>query len=662
MPASKRHSTRPHRKSRPWSRYGAFLPVVFLCTFAVLWIVTPTHAEEMTCADCHDDQPGGEAFAQSVHGFMECADCHIDTADIPHPDEMEPVDCSMCHDDVAEEYLSSIHGQARAHGENDAPSCAACHGDVHVLVPSSDPQSPVHTLRLPETCGTCHSNPEMVQKFGIPVAKPIEAYHASVHFRMAEEGRHAATCNSCHGTHAIYAANDPRSTVFHTNVPDTCGDCHAEITAAFQKSVHGIAVQHGAREAPVCTDCHGEHRIIAPDVKTSPVYASNIPKMTCGRCHGDLRLAEKYDISTDSVSAYADSFHGLATRSGNATVANCSSCHGVHDILPSWNPASHVSKDRLAETCGACHPGAGDRFAIGTVHKLNTDQEFAAIYWIRWIYLWLIWGTIGGMLVHNGLDFYRKVRNPLPRPPADAKPTRIRMLLGFRIAHVSLMISFFVLVWTGFALKYPESWWASPLLAFEGSFGFRGWLHRAAAIVMIGAFVWHLVHVMVDRRARGCIMKMLPTMHDVTEFRQRIQWMLGFRKEPPKCPTLGYPEKMEYIALMWGTVVMVITGFALWFENWTLRIFPSWIEDVATVIHFYEAILATLAIIVWHLYFVIFDPVIYPMDTAWITGKEVPARTMEREEDPEFQPPLAPDVPATTESGAVGRTKRPVAG
>jgi len=662
MPASKRHSAKPRRTSRPWSRYGAFLPVVFLGTFAVLWIVTPTHAEEMTCADCHDDQPGGEAFAQSVHGFMECADCHIETAEIPHPDEMEPVDCSMCHDDVAEEYLSSIHGQARAHGENDAPSCAACHGDVHALVPSSDPQSPVHTLRLPETCGTCHSDPEMVQKFGIPVAKPIEAYHGSVHFRMAEEGAHSATCNSCHGTHAIYAANDPRSMVFHTNVPDTCGDCHVEVTAAFQKSVHGIAAQHGAREAPVCTDCHGEHRIIAPDVESSPVFASNIPKMTCGRCHGDLRLADKYDISTDSVSAYADSFHGLATRSGSVTVANCSSCHGVHDILPSWHPASHIHKDHLAETCGTCHPGAGDRFAIGTVHKLNTDQEFAAVYWIRWIYLWLIWGTIGGMLVHNGLDFYRKFKNPLPRPPADARPTRIRMLLGFRIAHVSLMISFFVLVWTGFALKYPESWWASPLLAFEGTFGFRGWLHRAAAIVMIGAFVWHLVHVMIDRRARGCIMKMMPTMHDVTEFRQRIQWMLGFRKEPPKCPTLGYPEKMEYIALMWGTVVMVVSGFALWFENWSLRIFPSWVGDVATVIHFYEAILATLAIIVWHFYFVIFDPVIYPMDTAWITGKEVPARTMEREEDQESQPPLSPDVPATTESGAVGRTQRPAAG
>jgi hypothetical protein len=86
---------------------------------------------------------------------------------------------------------------------------------------------------------------------------------------------------------------------------------------------------------------------------------------------------------------------------------------------------------------------------------------------------------------------------------------------------------------------------------------------------------------------------------------------------------------------------MVLTGIALWAETMMLRVFPSWFGDVATVVHFYEAILATLAILVWHFYFVIFDPVVYPMDTAWINGHEVPARTMEREEDSELQPPLA---------------------
>jgi cytochrome b subunit of formate dehydrogenase len=96
----------------------------------------------------------------------------------------------------------------------------------------------------------------------------------------------------------------------------------------------------------------------------------------------------------------------------------------------------------------------------------------------------------------------------------------------------------------------------------------------------------------------------------------------------------GYPEKMEYWAYMWGTVVMAVTGFLLWGENWTLRHFPKWVMDAATAAHWYEAILATLSILVWHWYLVIFDPDVYPMDMAWLTGK-VPADHI-RETRPEY--------------------------
>ena len=72
---------------------------------------------------------------------------------------------------------------------------------------------------------------------------------------------------------------------------------------------------------------------------------------------------------------------------------------------------------------------------------------------------------------------------------------------------------------------------------------------------------------------------------------------------------------------MWGTFLMADTGFMLWFEDLSLRYFPKWVSDVATAAHYYEAILATAAIAVWHFYLVIFDPDVYPMDKAWITGK-----------------------------------------
>ena len=96
-------------------------------------------------------------------------------------------------------------------------------------------------------------------------------------------------------------------------------------------------------------------------------------------------------------------------------------------------------------------------------------------------------------------------------------------------------------------------------------------------------------------------------------------------------PWLGYGEKVEYLAVIWGTLVMAVTGFLLWFEEFTLRWLPSWTADVATVIHLYEAILASLAILVWHFYAVIFDPVVYPMDPAWLTGRESPGRSAERQ-------------------------------
>jgi cytochrome b subunit of formate dehydrogenase len=149
-------------------------------------------------------------------------------------------------------------------------------------------------------------------------------------------------------------------------------------------------------------------------------------------------------------------------------------------------------------------------------------------------------------------------------------------------------------------------------------------------VVLVGTFVLHGAHLAVDRRARACIRRMRPGWHDFAELRERVRWFVGARAELPRAPAVGYIEKLEYLAVVWGTLVMAVTGFVLWFETWSLAHLPKWVMDLATVVHFYEAALATLAILVWHLYFVIFDPLVYPMDTAWLTGREAPGRTLER--------------------------------
>jgi Ni,Fe-hydrogenase I cytochrome b subunit len=206
------------------------------------------------------------------------------------------------------------------------------------------------------------------------------------------------------------------------------------------------------------------------------------------------------------------------------------------------------------------------------------------------------------------------------------------MARPLRWQHGLTMVSFAVLVYSGFALKYPESWWAAPLVYWEGPLGLRGLTHRVAAAVMIGALVWHIGLLCMNRRLRACIVfGMLPSRHDARVLLGMVAYYLRLRRTPPHSgATFNYAEKAEYLAFMWGSVVMAVTGFALWFSNLTLQYLPGWVPDVATAIHFYEAILASLAILVWHFYWVIFDPDVYPMDWTWWDGHPPSQRMLER--------------------------------
>lgn len=117
---------------------------------------------------------------------------------------------------------------------------------------------------------------------------------------------------------------------------------------------------------------------------------------------------------------------------------------------------------------------------------------------------------------------------------------------------------------------------------------------------------------------------MSPRFWEVRDLVNVMLYNLGLSKNQPVFGKFSYAEKLEYWAFLWGTVVMALSGFLLWFNNLTLRHFAKWVADAATAIHFYEALPATFSILLWHFYMVIFDPVVYPMDVSWLNGK-VPA-------------------------------------
>ena len=430
--------------------------------------------------------------------------------------------------------------------------------------------------------------------------------------------KNAAVCTDCHSAHEILPANVAGSAINKFNVPKTCGKCHGAIEHEYTQSIHGQAIARGNEMAPACTDCHGIHSIKAPIDPNSSVSEQNLARTTCARCHEGVRLSQEFGVAGGRVSSYLDSYHGLAAEGGSAVVANCASCHGVHNILPSSDPRSTTNRANLDATCGKCHKGVTQRFTLTRVHLDTTaranDIGSIATRWVRWFYLTLIFTVIGAMLAHNAIIWRSKA---IARHNV-AGATVVRMTRNQRWQHLTLLISFIVLVITGFALKFPNSWFAELLGMSEK---LRSITHRVAGVVLIGAGVYHLVYIALTRDGRRLIWSLAPRPKDARDGWKTMRYYLGLSREKPEFGRFSYAEKAEYWALVWGTVLMAVTGIMMWAKVWFGNLLARWWIDVATSIHFYEAILAALAILVWHFYQVFFDADVYPMNWAWWDGK-----------------------------------------
>jgi len=568
------------------------------------------------CLGCHD-QIDAKKFEASVHGSMfQCVDCHTDIKSAPHETKPNRPACDTCHAELQSAWSHSVHARGLYEGVGGA-QCRNCHGDVHQILPSSDPQSRTYHTNIPQTCGSCHGQKFVMEKAGLST-QMFASYQESVHGRAVARGSmKAAVCTDCHDSHAVYTPNNPQSAIFKFNVPRTCGKCHANIAAQYSQSVHGKALTRGNWNSPVCTDCHGIHAIKAHGDPTSSVAAGQVAMTTCARCHDGVRLTQEFGVPGGRVSSYRSSYHGLARRLGSHVAANCASCHGVHDILPSSDPRAATNHANLQQTCGKCHKGASAKFALGRIHLAQgemVDTQSMAVTIIRKIYLLLIFGTIGFMIVHNTIIWLRKTlawrRNP--------KRTVTRMTLNVRLQHLALAVSFVMLVLTGFALAWPDSVFA---WMFGSSEAPRRIIHRISAIVMLLLGAYHVLFMLVTREGRQGLRDFWFGLKDARDLFHVLGYNLGLTRKRPAMGRFTYGEKLEYWAVVWGTIVMGVTGLMIWYNVATATWLPRWWIDIATAIHFYEAVLATLAIIVWHLYAVIFDPDCYPMNWAWFDGK-----------------------------------------
>ncbi len=611
--------------------------LILPCTALLLWaslLMPAGPALAFTandCADCHTGSGGdpaevnAESMAGSVHDGFECTDCHAGITELPH-DTLSPVDCGGCHGDEAATY--QVHGRGVVGKSPYIPFCKDCHG-THDILPSSDRHALTNPMNLPTTCGKCHEDSTLVAEINIKFKHPIRVYSESVHGRATAGGVHqAASCNDCHSTggtaHMILPPSDMRSTIAHFNIPTTCGKCHGAISQDYWEGIHGQITARGEVDTPVCTTCHGEHGILPTDDPRSPVSPNRMAEATCTPCHESATLNEKYDLPTGRLQSFVDSYHGLKSKAGDKMVANCASCHGAHLILPSADQRSSVNQANLQKTCGNCHPGITADVANQSIHESATGHRTGLAHVIQVIYITLIALVIGGMTLHWLIDLIRQIYRVI-----HEKPQVRRMDPNEVFQHTVLAVSFSVLVVTGFSLRFYDSWWGSLLFGREGGYAVRGYIHRGAAVVMILGAVYHAIYLLTPR-GREFLRGMMPNWDDAKQLLQRTRYNLGLSRESPQFGRFTYVEKAEYWALIWGTVVMVLTGFALWFDNTVTHWFPKGTMDVILVVHYYEAWLAFLAILIWHMYSTVFMPGVYPMNPSWITGL-MPQRMYEHE-------------------------------
>jgi predicted CXXCH cytochrome family protein len=294
-------------------------------------------------------------------------------------------------------------------------------------------------------CAGCHAS-----------AAPDVA--ASVHAKVSQQA-----CLGCHGdAHAILPANNPKSTVYPTNLPKTCGTCHqnaelakqyglSPVYAMYMDSIHGFALtSEGLLVAASCSSCHGSHKILSSKDPMSKTNRANVPA-TCGTCHskplqdyssgvhGQLLQAGSaeapvctnchtaHEISqvgntawqmkttatcggchTEQFATYRDTFHAQVSSLGFQQTARCWDCHGEHEILPASDAKSTVSPARLTQTCGKCHPGANASFVKYDPHADSHDAaHYPALNYSAVFMNLLLASVLGFFALHTILWFLR---------------------------------------------------------------------------------------------------------------------------------------------------------------------------------------------------------------------------------------------------------------
>ena len=234
------------------------------------------------CTTCHGahgirrvKDPKSPVYPLNV--TQTCAKCHSNATFMRNYNPALPID-------QLEKYKTSVHGILHAKGDPNVAECASCHGS-HDILAASDVNSKVYATNLPETCASCHSNPEHMKKYKIPTDQ-FAKFKVSVHGKALLEKHDlgAPACNDCHGNHG---ATPPGV----QSISQVCGTCHALNADLFASSPHKKAFD--SRKLPECETCHSNHDIEPATEQMLGVSADAL----CSRCHTPTENPKGYSAA-----------------------------------------------------------------------------------------------------------------------------------------------------------------------------------------------------------------------------------------------------------------------------------------------------------------------------------------------------------------------------
>ena len=559
----------------------------------------------------------------SIHHGQTCAQCHTNTSPSLHrpcATVADRVDCGICHTEVVQLYATSMHGKLLERGDPDAPRCTDCHGD-HAIRNRQDRTSATFPINVPALCARCHVSDGPAARRRVQRGEAVEAdvYPESIHGMDLLQGGLVVTamCTDCHTAHHVLPRRDPVSSVNSQNIPRTCAKCHEGVYEQYVASIHSPEVSDSDDPLPSCADCHKSHAISRTDMDDFRQQIAN----QCGGCHKDV---------TDT---YFDTYHGKVSQLGGAGAAKCHDCHGSHDILPTDNAKSHLSRQNIVATCGKCHASSHRQFAGYLTHATHHDRDkYPALYYTFWFMTILLVGTLTGATLHTILWLPRSFQAMRRHRELSSK---YRGNLVFRrfsrqqsILHILMVISFLGLAVTGMTLKFSYLRWAQWLSELLGGFESAGYIHRVCATITAGYFLTHVYTLVRNkiRTQRSWLRfllhpdSMLPNRNDLKEFWGTLKWFVGLGPRP-EYGRWTYWEKFDYFAVFWGVAVIGSTGLMLWFPEFFTLILPGWFINVATIIHSDEALLAAAFIFTVHFFNTHFRPDKFPIDTVIFTGR-----------------------------------------